>query len=113
MKRIGYLASEIVKHGGICIVANIAPYTEDRLYNKNLISQFGKYVQVYVNTSLEICEERDCKGLYQMARNGQIKNFTGISDPFEEPSESDLILDGDNDLNHNVDLVIKLIKDNL
>ena len=85
VRRIGYVAHEIVKHGGIVIVANIAPFEEDRKYNKNLISPFGKYVELYVDTPVEVCEERDVKGLYKAARAGTLKNFTGVSDPFEVP----------------------------
>jgi sulfate adenylyltransferase len=88
VRRIGYVASEIVKHGGIVIVANIAPYEEDRLYNRNLISEYGKYIEFYVDTPIEICEERDIKGLYKLARQGILKNFTGISDPFEIPTNA-------------------------
>ena len=95
VRRIGYVASEIVKHGGIVICANIAPYEEDRLFNRKQISQYGKYIEVFVNTSLECCERRDIKGLYKMARDGKILNFTGVNDPFEIPLTSDLLLDGD------------------
>ena len=93
VRRIGYVASEIVKHGGLAIVANIAPYKEDRIYNRDLIKQHGDYIQIFVNTTLEECERRDVKGLYQAARAGTIKQFTGISDPFEVPMESEIILD--------------------
>lgn len=93
VRRIGYVASEIVKHGGLVVVANIAPYIEDRIYNRDLISQFGDYIQIFVNTPLEECERRDVKGLYKSARAGSIKQFTGISDPFEEPTESEIMLD--------------------
>ena len=86
VRRIGYVASEIVKHGGIVIVANIAPFEEDRAFNKKMIEQYGSYVQFYVDTPLEVCESRDVKGLYKAARNGTIKQFTGISDPFEVPT---------------------------
>jgi sulfate adenylyltransferase len=88
VRRIGYVASEIVRHGGIVIVANIAPYEEDRQWNRNQISQYGIYLEFFVNTPLEICEERDVKGLYKAARNGKITSFTGISDPFEIPQNS-------------------------
>jgi len=91
VRRIGYVASEIVKHGGIVIVANIAPYEEDRLYNRNLISVYGKYIEFFVDTPIEVCEERDVKGLYKSARNGKLKNFTGISDPFEIPNNAIII----------------------
>lgn len=90
VRRIGYVASEIAKHGGIVICANIAPYESDRVVNRKLIESSGaKYVEVYVNTPLEVCEDRDVKGLYKLAREGVIKQFTGISDPFEEPTQAD------------------------
>ena len=85
VRRIGYVASEIVRHGGIVIVANIAPYEEDRKWNRQQISQYGTYIEFFVNTPIEICEERDVKGLYKAARNGKIASFTGITDPFEIP----------------------------
>jgi len=93
VRRIGYVASEIVRHGGTVIVANIAPYEADRAYNRQLISHYGKYVQIFVNTPLEECENRDVKGLYAAARAGKIKEFTGISDPFEIPKNSEVTLD--------------------
>ena len=92
VRRIGYVASEIVRHGGTVIVANIAPYEEDRQFNKKIISQYGKYVQIFVDTPLEECERRDVKGLYSAARAGTIKQFTGISDPFEAPTNSEITL---------------------
>ena len=93
VRRIGYVASEIVKHGGLVVVANIAPYEEDRAYNRDLISLHGDYIQIFVNTSLEECERRDVKGLYRAARAGTIKQFTGISDPFEVPTNSEWIVE--------------------
>lgn len=95
VQRIGYVASLIVQHGGICLVANIAPYKEDRQVNRQLIEQYGKYLQVYVKTPLEVCKDRDCKGLYHQAERGEIK-LTGINDPFEQPNESDLIVESVN-----------------
>lgn len=92
VRRIGYVASEIVKHGGTVICANIAPYEEDRLFNRELIGRYGRYIEIFVNTSLEVCEERDVKGLYKLARQGVIKQFTGISDPFEEPERAELVV---------------------
>jgi len=86
VRRIGYVASEIVRHGGIVLISNIAPYQEDRDYNRALISNYGKYHEIFVDTPLETCEERDVKGLYKLARSGAIKQFTGISDPFEIPT---------------------------
>ena len=93
VKRIGYVASEITKNRGIAICAPIAPYESDRNFNKELISQYGGYIEVFVSTPLDICEERDSKGLYALARKGVIKEFTGISDPYEQPENPDIIID--------------------
>ena len=95
VQRIGFVASEITKNGGIAICAPIAPYESDRRYNRDLISKFGNYIEIFVNTSLEKCEERDSKGLYKLARMGKIKEFTGISDPYEKPKSPDLIVNSD------------------
>ena len=115
VKRIGYVASEVIKHRGICICSNIAPYKQDRLDNKQLIEKYGGYFEIFVNTPLEKCEERDCKGLYKLARAGTIKEFTGISDPFEEPLNADLTLTNSSisDIEKNISTIIeKLVKTN-
>lgn len=91
--RIGFVASEIVKNGGIAICAPIAPYEEARQANRELISQYGGYVEVHVSTSLATCEARDRKGLYAKARAGLKKGVTGVDDPFEPPQNADLALD--------------------
>ena len=93
VQRIGYVASEITKNGGIAICAPIAPYISDRRYNRDLIMQFGGYIEIHVSTSLKVCEERDAKGLYKLARKGVIKEFTGISDPYEAPENPDIVID--------------------
>jgi sulfate adenylyltransferase len=85
VRRIGYVASEIVRHGGIVVVANIAPFEEDRTFNRELIGRYGTYVELFVDTPIEECERRDVKGLYKAARSGALANFTGVSDPFETP----------------------------
>jgi len=90
--RIGFVASEITKAGGIAICAPIAPYAKTREYNRELISSYGGYILVWVATPLEVCEERDRKGLYAKARAGLIQEFTGISDPYEEPDDADVVL---------------------
>ena len=95
IQRIGFVASEITKNGGIAICAPIAPYERDRKINKELISKFGNFIEIFVNTSLEKCEERDSKGLYKLARQGKIKGFTGISDPYEEPKSPDIVINSD------------------
>ena len=90
IRRIGYVASEITKNGGIAICAPIAPYAETRRAVREIIEGLGAFVEIHVATSLEECERRDRKGLYKLARGGKIKEFTGISDPYEEPKMPDL-----------------------
>lgn len=92
VRRIGYVASEITKNNGIAICAPIAPYELDRQINRELISREGGYIEVYINTSLEKCEERDVKGLYALARKGVLKEFTGISDPYEAPLDAEIVI---------------------
>ncbi len=96
IRRIGYVASEITKNGGIAICAPIAPYTTTRRAVREDIEAFGSMVEVHVATSLEECERRDRKGLYMLARAGKIKEFTGISDPYEEPVNAELTIDTEN-----------------
>lgn len=93
VRRVGFVASEITKNRGAAVCALIAPYEEDRSYNKELISNFGKYIEIYVSTPLEECERRDTKGLYALAREGKLTGFTGINDPYEEPLNPELIID--------------------
>ena len=87
IRRIGYVASEITKNGGIAICAPIAPYTATRAAVREDVEAFGAFVEIHVATSIEECERRDRKGLYKLAREGKIKEFTGISDPYEEPDD--------------------------
>ena len=96
IRRIGYVASEITKNGGIAICAPIAPYTATRRAVREDIESFGTFVEVHVSTSLEECERRDRKGLYKLAREGKIKEFTGISDPYETPTKAELVVDTEN-----------------
>ena len=91
--RIGFVASEITKNGGIAICAPIAPYTATRREVRDLIEPHGGFIEIFVSTPLEVCEQRDRKGLYKKARAGEIKEFTGTSDPYEEPEHPDLVLD--------------------
>ncbi|WP_449041029.1 bifunctional sulfate adenylyltransferase/adenylylsulfate kinase [Paracoccus sp. (in: a-proteobacteria)] len=90
IKRIGYVASEITKNGGIALCAPIAPYAATRRAVRQMIEQYGAFLEVHVATSLEECERRDRKGLYKLAREGKIKEFTGISDPYEVPENPEL-----------------------
>ncbi|GBC76953.1 putative adenylyl-sulfate kinase [bacterium HR08] len=89
IRRIAYVAQLLVRHGVIAIVAAISPYRETRQYARELI---GRFVEVYVKCPLEVCIARDVKGLYKKALRGEIANFTGISDPYEEPLAPELIL---------------------
>lgn len=93
VRRIGYVASEITKNGGVAICAPIAPYAHTRQQVRDMIQSLGGFLEIHVSTSLEICEQRDRKGLYAMARRGEIKEFTGISDPYEAPETPELELD--------------------
>ena len=93
VKRIGYVASEITKHGGVAICAPIAPYSNTRKTVRNMIDEVGSFVEIHVSTPLSVCEERDVKGLYKRARAGKILEFTGVSDPYEEPQNPEIIID--------------------
>lgn len=90
IRRIGYVASEITKNGGIAICAPIAPYAATRAAVREMVEAYGAFVEVHVATSIEECERRDRKGLYKLAREGKIKEFTGISDPYEAPEAPEL-----------------------
>jgi sulfate adenylyltransferase len=94
--RIGFVASEITKNGGIALCAPIAPYEESRQANRELISRYGGYIEVHVSTPLEICEQRDRKGLYAKARAGKVKGVTGVTDPYIEPSNPEITIDTTN-----------------
>jgi sulfate adenylyltransferase len=93
IRRIGYVASEITKNGGIAICAPIAPYDPTRKDVRAMIEPFGGFILVHVSTPVEVCEQRDRKGLYAKARAGILKEFTGISDPYEEPTDAEVTVD--------------------
>jgi len=93
IRRIGYVASEITKNGGIAICAPIAPYAATRRQVRDMIEPVGGFIEIHVATPLEVCEERDRKGLYALARAGKIKEFTGISDPYETPENAEMVID--------------------
>lgn len=96
IRRIGYVASEITKNGGIAICAPIAPYATTRRAVREDVEQFGAFLEVHVATSIEECERRDRKGLYKLAREGKIKEFTGISDPYDVPTDPELRVETEN-----------------
>ena len=93
IRRIGYVASEITKNGGVAICAPIAPFDAVRKQVRAMIAPLGGFMIVHVATSLEVCEQRDRKGLYAKARAGIIKEFTGISDPYEAPEDAEITID--------------------
>jgi sulfate adenylyltransferase len=93
IRRIGYVASEITKNGGIAICAPIAPYDATRKAVRSMIEPVGGFILVHIATTVETCEQRDRKGLYAKARAGILKEFTGISDPYEEPKDAEVVID--------------------
>lgn len=91
IRRIGFVASEIVRHGGLVICAAVSPYESTRSDVRNMVGS-ERFVEVFVNTPLEVCEQRDTKGMYAKARRGEINEFTGIDDPYEPPSNAEITL---------------------
>lgn len=89
VRRMGYVASEIVRHGGVAVCAAVSPYRTTRNDVRSTVKD-GHYIEVFVDTPLEVCEKRDTKGMYAMARNGQIKEFTGIDAPYEAPRHPEI-----------------------
>ncbi len=96
IRRIGYVASEITKNGGIAICAPIAPYATTRRAVREDVEAYGAFVEIHVATTIEECERRDRKGLYKLAREGKIKEFTGISDPYDVPEDPELRVETEN-----------------
>lgn len=92
VRRIGFVASEIVRHGGIAVCSAVSPYRATRNDIRNLVGA-SRFLEVFVDTPLEICEQRDIKGIYAQARRGEIENFTGIDDPYEIPEQAEFVLD--------------------
>jgi len=92
IRRIGEVSKLFVENGQIVLTAFISPYREDRQVVRALVEE-GEFIEVYVRCSVETCEQRDPKGLYKKARNAEIQNFTGISAPYEEPENPEIILD--------------------
>jgi len=93
VKRLGYVASEITKAGGIAVVVAIAPFAETREYCRKMCSQYGGFMEIHVSTPIEECERRDLKGLYAKARAGEVTDFTGVDSPYETPTNPDITLD--------------------
>jgi len=93
IERIGWVASRLTRHGAAVICAAISPYEETRAKARTMVEEFGPFVEVYVKASVEECARRDVKGLYEKAFAGEIKGFTGVDDPYEEPSSPALVVD--------------------
>ena len=93
IERVGWVASRLTRQGGVVIAAAISPYEETRQKARTLVDDVGTFVEVYVKASVDACARRDVKGLYEKAFKGEITEFTGVSDPYEEPSSPELVLD--------------------
>ena len=93
IQRIGFVASEVVKHGGFVIVSAIAPFDSARKDARRLVASWGRFYLVHLATPLSVCESRDVKGLYAKARAGLLPGFTGVSDPYEAPTDADITID--------------------
>jgi len=108
VKRVGFVASLLQKHGVFVVASFISPYQEARNFVRNMCNDF---TEIHISTPLEVCEARDVKGLYAKARNGEIDNFTGISDPYEEPDNPELEIDTtDITPEEGVEMVIEYLK---
>ena len=95
IERIGWVASRLTRHGAAVLVSAISPYEETRARARALVEEFGAFVEVHVATSVAECARRDVKGLYEKAFRGEIPEFTGVSDPYEEPANPELRIDTD------------------
>jgi adenylylsulfate kinase len=90
IERIGWVASRLTRHGAAVVAAAISPYEETRQKARKLVEEWGPFVEVHIATSVEECARRDVKGLYEKAFKGEIKGFTGVDDPYEEPANPDV-----------------------
>jgi adenylylsulfate kinase len=110
IERIGWVASRLTRQGGAVIAAAISPYEETRRKARAMVEEWGTFVEVYVATSVEECARRDVKGLYEKAFRGEIKGFTGVDDPYEAPSNPELVIDTER---HSPEASARLILDKL
>ena len=95
IQRIGFVCSLLTRNGVICIAAAISPYREAREWARK---EIGNFVEVYINCPIEVCRQRDVKGLYKLADEGKLKGFTGIDDPYEEPENPELVIETDKEM---------------
>ena len=92
IERIGWVASRLTRHGAAVIAAAISPYAETRAKARELVEEYGRFIEVFIATSVEECARRDVKGLYEKAFAGEIKGFTGVDDPYEAPEDPELVV---------------------
>jgi len=97
VERIGWVASRLTRHGAAVIASAISPYAEARSHARSLVEDFGPFVEVFVDVSVEEATRRDTKGLYEKALKGEIQNFTGVNDPYERPDDPDIRIDSDHE----------------
>lgn len=110
--RVGFVAQEITKHKGIAIIAAIAPYCDNRDALRKKIEKYGGFIEIYVSTPLKTCKKRDIKGLYKKAESGLIKEFTGISAPYEEPTSPEIKIDTtDSTIDKSVDIILQKLEE--
>jgi adenylyl-sulfate kinase len=100
IERIGWVASRITRHGGAAVVSAISPYEETRERAREMVEEYGTFVCIFVKASVEECAKRDIKGLYAKAFAGEIKGFTGVDDPYEEPDSPELVIDTESEDPH-------------
>jgi adenylylsulfate kinase len=113
LRRIGHVANLFVDAGIVCIAAFIAPFTEDRNFLKEIIGP-DNFIEIFVNTPLEICEQRDIKGLYKKARIGEINDFTGVNAPYEVPLNPDLVIDTSKEsINESINRIVDFMGDKI
>ena len=112
IERVGWVASRLTRHGAAVIAAAISPYEETRRSARQMVEQFGRFVEVYVRASVEECARRDVKGLYEKAFSGEIKEFTGVSDPYEEPVAAEIVVDTErHDPEESAQIVLRRLED--
>src|SRR5438128_5358323 len=110
--RIGWVASRLTRHGAAVIVSAISPYAEARAKARELVEQYGTFVEVYVDASVDECARRDVKGLYEKAFRGEIKEFTGVSDPYEAPQHPEICIESEHEEpEHSAQRIVQLLEE--
>src|SRR5438105_8187856 len=110
--RIGWVASKLTRHGAAVIVSAISPYAEARRKAREMIEEHGRFVEVFVDASVEECARRDVKGLYEKAFRGELKEFTGVSDPYEAPQGPEICTESEHEEpEHSAQRIIELLEE--